>query len=624
MELWLELLKRTNDGKETKFITIDQYQDLAEIDMNETYYITAEKTNLIIPPKFSFTFDGANFKDLLTVEKVNRSFASPTVNHLIENDYSDGAIFIGSRREPLYIEVEFNYVQENLSAIRRVLSRMLVTDYLGELWFSDEPDIFYYAKLDGQIDLEEGYRHAKGKMTFIIPDAVGYSVKHTTRTFNNIGSVFLENWGSDYAYPVFDFTLKSLTYMIALTTATATYQFGQTLEDSPQKEVAYSLDPVEGYLPIRKSAVTIDNEMSTAPPAGWTYYDISNLREEWASTGGRYKVTSFTPVGPINGKVKIGQHAVLWQTGEKIPTHLKGKTFTVTNTKNINQSRSTKAYELKDGSKYLGWLLEQDIDNQNAIKGGIEAVYGTAVPRKWYGPSIIKEVKGTPSNWQLDVRSSFKLAKHSEYGMQYMAVLSGTDVLFSYEITSNKLNRTASSYLVANNRGISFTQDPGGYFMKDFEGLITVNFMDDRLTLEIRNTINNKMIAQSWRVPDLQGRTATQVVIFTSRYPDKPVPDKNFFNYIKFTGFDTEVWISPDDEYNVNGVDPQHVFKPGDVVRLDMNDMKAYVNGLPMLTPVAHGSKACRIPPGVHEVIVSTEETGEKPTLEVNYRERWK
>ena len=55
-----------------------------------------------------------------------------------------------------------------------------------------------------------------------------------------------------------------------------------------------------------------------------------------------------------------------------------------------------------------------------------------------------------------------------------------------------------------------------------------------------------------------------------------------------------------------------------------MNDNKAYVNGLEMLTPIAYGSSAARIAPGTHEVIVTTESTGEQPDLEVNYREVYK
>ena len=628
-EHWIRELLAINAGKPLTYVTPDMYHELEDsgaVEPNKIYYVVDQLPIEIYEPKFNMTFDGTNSLDLFTIEAVDRPFASATENHLIESDHMNGGIYTGSKRGPLYITVHLSYVQKNLSAIRRLLGRILVTDHIGELWFSDEPDLLYYAKVDGPADVTETWRLGKGSITFIVPDGLAHARTPIERSFTATEMIFLENKGSDHAYPVFDFKLNSMTYMIAMTTPEATFQFGETLEDAPQKDVVYSLDEVVGYIPVRRRAVTIDNQMLAVLPSGFSYFDISQVRPEWASTGGTYRLLSNVALGPTNGEIKIAQHAKLWQTGEKIADWVKGKTFLVDNEKVVNQSRSKKAYLLKDGGKYLGWLLEQDIENQNQnLKGGLEAIYGTAVPRKWYGPSIRKLIKGTPSNWQLDIRSSFKLAKHAEYGMQYMAIVdSNNDVIFSFEITANKTNRTANTYLVANGRGIVFRGNQGGYFMKDWEGLITINFMDDRLTLELRNTINNKMESQSWTLPDLRGKVPNAVVLFNSRYPDKPVPEKNHFSYVKFTGFDTEVWMNPEDEYNVNGSDPQNVFQAGDVIRLDTNDMKAYVNGLEMMTPIAYGSKATRIPPGIHEFIITTDEVGAKPSVEVSYREAWK
>lgn len=571
------------------------------------------------------TFNEVELKNLITMEKIERPISSSVENKLITNEYMNGALYTGSKREPLYITVRFFYTGQNTNAMRRMLSRILITEELKELSFSDEPDIFYYAKVDGDIWYEERRKTGKGTITFLVPEGVGYSRKHIRKNYNDKGLITatLENNGTDYAYPVFDFMLNSHTYMIALSTATATYQFGQALEDAPKKTLTYKWEPFENWVEVTKS-ITTDNYMTTAIPGRYDYFDISTIRPEWFSLGGRYIVTKETPIGPSNGKIVISYHAKQWQTGEKIADGLKGKTFTVADTKVVNQSRSSKAYLLKDSSKTLGWLLEQDINNQLQMKGGIEAVYPPKQSNKWYGSSISRPVQGNPTNWQLDVRSGFQLKKHSEYGMQYVAVLSGTDVLFSFEITAHKQNRTVNTYLVANGRGITFNQDSGRMFFQDFEGLLTFNFMDGRLTVEARNTMTNSMISQSWNLSDMEGKPATSVVLFNARYEDFPVPEKNYWNYVKFTGFDSTIWVDPADEFYVNGSDPQFVFSPGDQITLDMNDNKAYVNGLPMLTPVARASESIKIPPGIHDVIVTSAEMGEKPTLEINYRERWK
>lgn len=610
-------------------VTVDEYTDIVmsnSVMPGLTYHVVRDKAAVIDPLKrLSITFDGHDLSDLITIEKIERSVASATRNRLIENDAMNGGIFIGSNREPKTITVHFNYVEENLTEMRRILARYLVGEKTGQLICSDEPDVYYEAKIDGEIKLNESKGYARGSMDFLVPDAVAYSIEPINRTFPPATSIFLNNNGSDYAYPTYDFTLKSDTYMVALSTAEATYQFGETLEQAPTKTVTYRLDEVPGYEPMIKRQVILDDKMNTVLPEGWAYFDISQIREDWSSTGGTYRVLQTTPIGPSQATVKVAQHALLWQTGERIADWVKGRTFTTDKVKTVNQSRSTKAYRLIDGNNYLGWLLEQDIEGQNEHNlGGLEALYGTPVPRKWYGPAIHKNIRGKATNWQIDVRSSFKLSKHAEYGMQYFAVLDGLNPLFTFEVTAHKINRTATIYLTARDKGLSFTQDTGNYFMKDFEGLITVNCIDDKLTLEIRNTISNKMISQTWTVPEIRGYAPTKVALFNSRYPDKPIPEKNYFSQIKYTGFNAVVWVDPDATVDVNEPDPIHVFKAGDQIRLDMNDNKAYVNGLEMLTPIAYGSSAARIAPGTHEVIITTESTGEQPDLEVNYREVYK
>ena len=617
------------------YITMDDYHELLarnEVIPDLTYYIVDIVPQYNYPvdsPKLerlSFNFDGTDFSDLMWIERIERPYAASTTNHLIENSRMNGGIFIGSKREPMFITIHFSYVQQNLNAIRRVLGRLLVNEYLGHLMFSDEPGIFYLAKIDGAIDLEEGRRHARGSMTFIVPDSVGYSVEHIRKTFSNTDFVMLENNGTDYAYPTYDFTIKSTTYMIALSTSEATFQFGEALEQAPDKTITYKITEQPGYVPLRKRQVVISDDMNVALPSKWSYQDISLIRPEWYSTGATYRVLRTTATGQVNGTVKVAMHALLWQTGEKISDWVKGRTFVTDAVKNVNQSRSTKAYRLKDGSVYLGWLLEQDIENQGEHnKGGLEALYGNPIDsRRWHGPSIIKDIQGKATDWQLDYRSSFKLSKHSEYGMQYVAVLDGVDPIFSFEVSADRTNRTARVYLTAGGKGIRFNQDPNNTFFQDFEGLITVNYIDDQLTLEIRNTINNKMISQSWTVPDMRGRAPTKLAFYTSRYPNKPVPEKNYLYYTKFTGFNAEVWVDPNATIDINEVDPRYVFEAGDQISLTMKDNKAFVNGLEMLNPIAHGSKSARIPPGLHEVIITADSVGEKPSLEVNYREEYK
>ncbi|KAA9300760.1 CHAP domain-containing protein [Aerococcus sanguinicola] len=60
-------------------------------------------------------------------------------------------------------------------------------------------------------------------------------------------------------------------------------------------------------------------------------------------------------------EVTIAKHATHWQTGERIHPKVLGKTYKVVGEKAVKQSHSRKAYLLRDGRYYLGWVLDQDV-----------------------------------------------------------------------------------------------------------------------------------------------------------------------------------------------------------------------------------------------------------------------
>jgi len=60
----------------------------------------------------------------------------------------------------------------------------------------------------------------------------------------------------------------------------------------------------------------------------------------------------------IGQKVKLLNHATQYQTGQRIPAHVKNKNYTIQQIKNVNQSSSKKAYLLKE---IMSWVLSQDL-----------------------------------------------------------------------------------------------------------------------------------------------------------------------------------------------------------------------------------------------------------------------
>ena len=102
-----------------------------------------------------FFYNGTDFRDLIIVENIERPVLSSTENKLNPYIVFNGSDFISSRRQEAKFKITFSYVQENLNTIRRVLAQFLGTEELSELYFYDDPEIIYYAKVDGEIKSSE-------------------------------------------------------------------------------------------------------------------------------------------------------------------------------------------------------------------------------------------------------------------------------------------------------------------------------------------------------------------------------------------------------------------------------------------------------------------------------------
>ncbi|MGM0320323.1 hypothetical protein IGI82_001455 [Enterococcus sp. AZ067] len=68
--------------------------------------------------------------------------------------------------------------------------------------------------------------------------------------------------------------------------------------------------------------------------------------------------TADTVAKKVGDAVTVQSHATNYQTGQKIPTWVKGKKYKIKQIKSVNQSKSKKAY-LLDGIN--SWFLEQDV-----------------------------------------------------------------------------------------------------------------------------------------------------------------------------------------------------------------------------------------------------------------------
>ena len=60
------------------------------------------------------------------------------------------------------------------------MAKLLTSDKMGKLIFSDEPNLYYNAILNGEPTLDEEYLQSSGIITFIVPDGIVHSIFQKT------------------------------------------------------------------------------------------------------------------------------------------------------------------------------------------------------------------------------------------------------------------------------------------------------------------------------------------------------------------------------------------------------------------------------------------------------------
>jgi len=81
---------------------------------------------------------------------------------------------------------------------------------------------------------------------------------------------------------------------------------------------------------------------------GWAHKNDIQLATNTATTAHK----------KVGDTVTVQNHATKYQTGQNIPSWVKGKKYKIKQIKSVNQSKSKKAY-LLDGIN--SWFLEQDV-----------------------------------------------------------------------------------------------------------------------------------------------------------------------------------------------------------------------------------------------------------------------
>lgn len=576
-----------------------------------------------------FFYDGTDFRDLITVERIRRPVLSTTENRI--NDYVifNGGDFINSRRKGSKFEIEFSYVQENLNNIRRLLGQLLGTDYLGELYFYDDPEVIYYAKVDGDLNVTEhkgtngtkGY--GKGVITFLIPSACGYKREPVELSQANAKSIMCENKGTDKTYPILDFTCHGKVTMIGVTSKHGSFQFGDSKEFAPIKQMKIHKEQTSSLFKSGKGTLTIlDRVMKTSD--GWDIVDASKLIADSDFYGKVSNTTTSSPKTP-NGTVTVSKNARYWDNGVRIANWVKGKSFKFDKTKAVNKSKSKKAYRLLDKQGYLGWLLEEDIQGQSqSTVTGVYPVWDSSSLKTFSTLPLHRKVTNNATDWEMTFKFNYK-ASPGQFGFLTFGITDkDQNMIGGMRIETINGDGRMAMVCLCGDDGKLHT----GYNKADWTGAVTITKRGAMVTYYMYNQLNGKSYTYRLMNAEIDDVVASDVYVLCTK--------KNNYDFIQacnpmhmtITGYDADIYVenkSKEEFSMINVAIPRFNFNDGDTVRIDMNTGFCYHNGHRCLMPIAFGSKPTPIYPGTEEIAITTEgEFGSYVDCDVSYREVFK
>ncbi|MCM3487900.1 phage tail family protein [Alkalihalophilus marmarensis] len=155
-------------------------------------------------------FNGINLKEWFSIEKVTRPLAPPIEHKTVTVPGRDGSydngVRLGERMISLDVWITAKSKDERQQKIRAVMG-VLFTREPKPLFFDDEPDVFYNAKLSGSTDVDELLRFGKTTLTFVCSDPFKYDTQETKVNLND-GSTTVHYDGTYETKPRFKITFN--------------------------------------------------------------------------------------------------------------------------------------------------------------------------------------------------------------------------------------------------------------------------------------------------------------------------------------------------------------------------------------------------------------------------------
>ena len=201
---------------------------------------------------------------------------------------SDGEMLINSRLKSRIIPVTYDFVALSRREFERQLAPLLYSTDVQKLIIDDRPDEFWYAKVDGKIDMDRAYFLGTGTINFLVPDGIAHSV--ATKTFDNM--------------PYKDMPMN----LILEASAPFTMGFGiqNTTWNADEKRAEISLPTTVSHGEVLPQNVPKNSALYPAVTPGNTYTQSVYISTDAPLTGKDILVSWFTQTGGANFAGKSG------------------------------------------------------------------------------------------------------------------------------------------------------------------------------------------------------------------------------------------------------------------------------------------------------------------------------
>ena len=451
------------------------------------------------------------------ITRLDRNLTPSITNNTRSIENINAGEFLYSTYSPKQIVMEFqitNSTARELSEFRRRMAEILYSDEPKRLIFSDEPNIYYEAIVDGEPVLEEDDMYSSGTITWLIPDGVAYSTAEKQFTGvqqNGYQTITIQNNGTEWADVDYEITHNHENGFIGLVSQYGVIQLGkeeeadgENYEASEELFNGYGLFQDDHGTSYQNPENTTQGTLEVRNVAG---YNVMALKGGQA-TSGYWNGGMRTLTIPVDSEDRRGAKNFYCYTQHWFETGLMGQT-----------GAQTIAFLTGDNKVICAMSINKSDAAGNTARIEWFAPGNTLLRREEFQPTAYE---GNPFN--------LKMGCHNDFLKEGEKLR-----IFWY-----------GSYMERN-------------------------------------------------IPEIKDMECEKIQIWIGQWGDRNLSNQYVtHNYLK------RIWFRKDNVEKYRDVPNR--YRAGDVVSIDGESTKVYVNGMPAKGDEINGSNYPKVPPGTTEV----------------------